>query len=111
MKKTMFLSLVCLTVFTSGFISDSVFAEHHRVDHPQNSESEGRTTSQNSTGLMPPVTTETQSSISYHDTYIKGIVEGFYGKPWSQAERINMFTFMAHNHFSTYVYAPKDDRY
>jgi len=40
---------------------------------------------------------------------IRGIIEGFYGTPWTNEQRKNMFSFMKLNHFNTYVYAPKDD--
>lgn len=42
---------------------------------------------------------------------IRGVIEGFYGKPWSFEERLSMFDFMADHHYNTYVYAPKDDPY
>lgn len=42
---------------------------------------------------------------------IRGIVEGFYGTPWTFAQRKEMLAFMEANHFNTYVYAPKDDPY
>ncbi|HHV65962.1 MAG TPA: beta-N-acetylglucosaminidase [Peptococcaceae bacterium] len=42
---------------------------------------------------------------------IRGIVEGFYGTPWTFAQRKDMLSFMEANHFNTYVYAPKDDPY
>ena len=42
---------------------------------------------------------------------LRGIVEGFYGTPWSQTERLNMLQF-AHDHkLNAYIYAPKDDPY
>ncbi len=40
-----------------------------------------------------------------------GIIEGFYGKPWSPAGRFAMLEFMSRNGFGTYIYAPKDDPY
>lgn len=40
-----------------------------------------------------------------------GIVEGFYGRPWTHAERLDMMQFMHDNGLSVYVYAPKDDVY
>ncbi len=40
---------------------------------------------------------------------IRGIIEGFYGTPWSDEERKNMFQFMEREKLNTYVYAPKDD--
>lgn len=42
---------------------------------------------------------------------IRGVIEGFYGKPWTQQQRMDMFDFMGKHHFNTYVYAPKDDPY
>lgn len=42
---------------------------------------------------------------------IRGIIEGFYGPPWSDQERIDMFKFMEKENLNTYVYAPKGDPY
>ncbi|MGB8954370.1 MAG: protein O-GlcNAcase [Tumebacillaceae bacterium] len=42
---------------------------------------------------------------------IRGVIEGFYGTPWTQKQRMDMFDFMGKHHFNTYVYAPKDDPY
>ncbi|WP_054950760.1 protein O-GlcNAcase [Numidum massiliense] len=41
----------------------------------------------------------------------KGIIEGFYGEPWTMDERLDMIRFMAKHKYNTYVYAPKDDSY
>jgi hyaluronoglucosaminidase len=41
----------------------------------------------------------------------RGIVEGFFGPPWSMAERRVLFEFGAHRGMNTYLYAPKDDPY
>lgn len=38
-----------------------------------------------------------------------GIVEGFYGRPWTHDERLDMFAFMAARGLNGYIYAPKDD--
>jgi hyaluronoglucosaminidase len=40
-----------------------------------------------------------------------GIVEGFYGEPWSFDDRMSMIDFLGQYDFNTYVYAPKDDPY
>lgn len=40
-----------------------------------------------------------------------GVVEGFYGTPWSQQDRLSMLEFMGAHHLNMYVYAPKDDPY
>ncbi|WP_157729498.1 protein O-GlcNAcase [Tumebacillus algifaecis] len=42
---------------------------------------------------------------------IRGVIEGFYGAPWTHDQRLSMFEFMSRNHYNTYVYAPKDDPY
>ena len=38
-----------------------------------------------------------------------GVIEGFYGVPWSWRERQNMVSELAQNGMDTYLYAPKDD--
>lgn len=42
---------------------------------------------------------------------IRGVIEGFYGDPWTTAQRVSMLDFMSKHHLNTYVYAPKDDPY
>ena len=42
---------------------------------------------------------------------LRGIVEGFYGTPWSQADRLDMLKFCHEHKFNAYIYAPKDDPY
>lgn len=42
---------------------------------------------------------------------IRGTIEGFYGKPWSMAERTDHLNFLATVQANTYVYSPKDDPY
>jgi hyaluronoglucosaminidase len=41
----------------------------------------------------------------------RGIVEGFFGPPWSMAQRKALFEFGAARGMNTYLYAPKDDPY
>ena len=41
--------------------------------------------------------------------FIAGVIEGFYGEPWTQAERFELFERMAAWGLNTYFYAPKDD--
>ena len=38
-----------------------------------------------------------------------GIVEGFYGRPWTTDQRLDMVDFIAEIGMNTYVYSPKDD--
>ncbi|MGE5590792.1 MAG: protein O-GlcNAcase [Bacillota bacterium] len=42
---------------------------------------------------------------------VRGVIEGFYGTPWTQEKRLEAFGFMARVGMNTYVYAPKDDPY
>lgn len=41
----------------------------------------------------------------------RGVIEGFYGEPWSQEERIDMIRFLGSVKCNSYIYAPKDDPY
>ena len=41
----------------------------------------------------------------------RGIVEGFYGKPWTHDERMAMMRFEGAHGMNVYYYAPKDDPY
>ncbi len=41
----------------------------------------------------------------------RGIVEGFFGPPWSMSHRAAIFDFGAQHGMNTYLYAPKDDPY
>ncbi|NGN93402.1 hyaluronidase [Nocardioides sp. KC13] len=42
---------------------------------------------------------------------LRGSIEGFYGKPWTHAERVDQLRFYGRIKANTYVYAPKDDPY
>jgi hypothetical protein len=42
---------------------------------------------------------------------VRGVIEGFYGTPWSQQDRLAALDFDARVKFNTYVYSPKDDPY
>src|SRR5688572_16595787 len=46
-----------------------------------------------------------------HETtnFLSGVIEGFYGQPWSQAQRFELFDWMQGWGLNTYLYAPKDD--
>ena len=41
--------------------------------------------------------------------FIGGVVEGFYGQPWTASQRMTLFERMARWGLNTYFYAPKDD--
>ena len=42
---------------------------------------------------------------------LRGVIEGFYGPPWSHAERLDLIRFCGAHGFDTWVHAPKDDPY
>ena len=39
----------------------------------------------------------------------RGVVEGFYGTPWTHADRLDTIAFLATVGMNAYMYAPKDD--
>ncbi|HLM29589.1 MAG TPA: beta-N-acetylglucosaminidase domain-containing protein [Acidimicrobiales bacterium] len=41
----------------------------------------------------------------------RGAIEGFYGSPWTHAERLDQLAFYGRFKLNTYIYAPKDDPY
>jgi len=42
-------------------------------------------------------------------SFLCGVVEGFYGRPWSLGQRCRLFGWMNAWGLNTYLYAPKDD--
>ncbi|HWJ32865.1 MAG TPA: beta-N-acetylglucosaminidase domain-containing protein, partial [Gaiellaceae bacterium] len=42
---------------------------------------------------------------------IRGVIEGFYGPPWTHEERLDLIRFCAAEGLDTWVHAPKDDPY
>src|ERR1700730_115246 len=45
------------------------------------------------------------------ENFPAGIVEGFYGPPWSHLDRLYMIRFLSDTGFNTYMYDPKDVEY
>ena len=45
------------------------------------------------------------------DLPARGVVEGFYGTPWSHQARLSLIDFYGRFKMNTYVYGPKDDPY
>ena len=41
----------------------------------------------------------------------RGVIEGFYGIPWSFEDRLSMIEFLSDIGMNRYIYAPKDDPY
>lgn len=49
--------------------------------------------------------------IDVPDIANRGVVEGFYGTPWSHRDRISLLKYFGKNKLNTYIYGPKDDPY
>ena len=47
----------------------------------------------------------------YPDVRWRGVVEGFYGTPWSHEARLRQLEFYGRNKMNVYLYGPKDDPY
>lgn len=47
----------------------------------------------------------------YPSVRFRGVVEGFYGTPWSHEARLRQLKFYGENKMNTYIYGPKDDPY
>lgn len=47
----------------------------------------------------------------YPDVRYRGVVEGFYGVPWSYEDRVRQLQFYGKYKMNTYIYGPKDDPY
>ena len=41
----------------------------------------------------------------------RGVIEGYYGNPYSHQDRLRLFRFMGENKMNVFVYGPKDDPY
>lgn len=53
--------------------------------------------------------TQHDSTGELPDEFLAGVVEGFYGRPWTQDERFELFDLMGEFGLDTYFYAAKDD--
>lgn len=49
--------------------------------------------------------------VDYPDVPFRGVVEGFYGTPWSHEARMDQLDFYGRNKMNVYIYGPKDDPY
>lgn len=61
---------------------------------------------QNNKIILPVLMIEDEPDFS-----VRGIIEGYYGTPWTFEERMDMFSFMVSNRLNTYMYGPKMDPY
>ncbi len=51
------------------------------------------------------------SVVDYPSMPLRGAIEGFYGSPWTHAERMDQLAFYGDVKLNSYIYAPKDDPY
>jgi hypothetical protein len=71
----------------------------------------------NLTELIPrPQAVQRQSGTEvtvadYPSLSIRGVVEGFYGTPWTYAERLDILRFEGQHGMNVYHYGPKYDPY
>ncbi len=49
--------------------------------------------------------------VDWPDMPHRGVVEGYYGTPWTIEDRIRQIEFYGRNKMNTYIWAPKDDPY
>ncbi len=47
----------------------------------------------------------------YADTSIRGFIEGYYGLPWTNEDRMSLMKFGGEFKMTSYIFAPKDDPY
>lgn len=57
-------------------------------------------------GTLPCLTIE-----DWPDLPLRGVVEGFYGTPWSHRVRLSLIDFYGRFKMNSYLYGPKDDPY
>lgn len=55
---------------------------------------------------LPEITVKDYPAVRY-----RGVVEGFYGTPWSHEARLRQLRFYGENKMNTYIYGPKNDPY
>lgn len=49
--------------------------------------------------------------LDWPDVQHRGVVEGYYGRPWTPEARFSQFEFYGKYKINTYIYGPKDDPY
>jgi predicted phage-related endonuclease len=49
--------------------------------------------------------------IDYPDVPQRGLVEGYYGNPYSEENRMGLFEMFGRQKMNVYIYGPKDDAY
>lgn len=49
--------------------------------------------------------------LDWPTTADRGVIEGYYGNPWSQEDCLDMFEFFDRNKMNVFIYGPKNDPY
>lgn len=62
-------------------------------------------------GMMKEGQLEACTVEDFPDVPYRGVVEGFYGTPWSFEDRMSQLDFYGRNKMNVYLYGPKDDPY
>lgn len=63
------------------------------------------------TTILDTPTGESKIRLSKTHRFVRGVMEGFYGRSWSWQTREAYADFLKANGFGFYIYAPKDDAY
>lgn len=61
--------------------------------------------------LLKNETLPTLDITDFPDLAHRGVVEGFYGTPWSHEKRLRQLDYYGANKLNVYIYGPKDDPY
>lgn len=62
-------------------------------------------------GIMSQGKLEICTITDWPDVKHRGVVEGFYGTPWSHEHRLRQLDFYGRHKMNVYIYGPKDDPY
>ncbi len=62
-------------------------------------------------GMMREGKLEACTISDWPDVKHRGVVEGFYGTPWSHEHRLRQLDFYGRHKMNVYIYGPKDDPY
>ena len=58
-----------------------------------------------------PRSSTSTAALAARSVRIRGVIEGFYGPPWTHEERLDLIRFCGAHGLNTWVHAPKDDPY
>lgn len=52
-----------------------------------------------------------KDGITMSNELLTGVIEGYYGRPWTNDQRYHLFNLLSQTGLNAYMYAPKDDEY